>query len=94
MIATVERFEVIDWTTGGLGRAFTKFMGMEVSTKLQDDGKTLKVFLKDKRTPSGSVEQELIDSNYTQEELRDIIGMNNPRVLKQLDIEEELNEKI
>jgi hypothetical protein len=42
----VSRFEVIDHTETGTGRDFVKY-GANVELNYQDDGKTLKVFLKD-----------------------------------------------
>ncbi|KSU60729.1 MULTISPECIES: hypothetical protein [unclassified Gordonia (in: high G+C Gram-positive bacteria)] len=46
--STVTRFEVIDHTTGGEGRAYVKY---DVSAELsyQDDGRTLKVFVGDRK---------------------------------------------
>jgi hypothetical protein len=43
----VTRFEVIDHTTGGYGRILTEY-GVKVELSLQDDDKTLKVFMKDR----------------------------------------------
>jgi hypothetical protein len=43
----VSRFEVIDHTSTGTGRDFVKY-GVTVALGYQDDGKTLKVFLRDK----------------------------------------------
>jgi len=43
---TVTRFEVIDHTETGSGRDFVKY-GANVELAFQDDGHTLKVFLKD-----------------------------------------------
>ena len=42
----VTRFEVIDHTSTGTGRELVKY-GVSVSLGYQDDGTTLKVFLKD-----------------------------------------------
>lgn len=44
-VAGVKRFEVIDHAVGGEGRVLTKY-GVSVELSLQDDGETLKVFLK------------------------------------------------
>jgi len=44
----ITRFEVIDHTEGGTGRDFVKY-NCEIEMQLQDDGKTLKVFLTDKK---------------------------------------------
>lgn len=50
-LATVNRIEVVDWTesTAGGGRAYTKWIedNFQVSYQLQDDGRTLKIFLTD-----------------------------------------------
>lgn len=48
----VNRFEVIDHTESGTGRQFVKWLSYDfkVEFSLQDDGRTLKVFLMD--TPS------------------------------------------
>lgn len=43
----VTRFEVIDHTSTGTGRDFVK-CGVDVELSYQDDGDTLKVFLKEK----------------------------------------------
>lgn len=43
--AKVNRVEVIDHTPGSEGRVFTKMGVNRVEVSLQDDGKTLKVFL-------------------------------------------------
>jgi len=43
----VTRFEVIDHTWAGTGRDLVRY-GTEVEISYQDDGRTLKVFLKDK----------------------------------------------
>ena len=43
----VSRFEVIDHTWAGTGRVLANY-GCIVELSYQDDGKTLKVFLKDK----------------------------------------------
>jgi hypothetical protein len=45
--SNVDRFEVIDHTSNGQGRALVK-RGVNVELSFQDDGKTLKVFLTDK----------------------------------------------
>tara|TARA_R110002110_G_scaffold96968_1_gene249401 strand:+ start:17 stop:172 length:156 start_codon:yes stop_codon:yes gene_type:complete len=42
----VTRFEVIDHTNRGEGRVLVEY-GVNVELQLQDDGKTLKVFLSD-----------------------------------------------
>jgi hypothetical protein len=42
----VTRFEVIDHTSDGTGRAFVKY-NIKVSGDLQDDERTLKIFLTD-----------------------------------------------
>ncbi len=46
--SAVTRFEVIDHTTGGEGRAYMKY---DISAELsyQDDGRTLKVFVGDRK---------------------------------------------
>ncbi|KSZ59678.1 hypothetical protein Z045_05790 [Rhodococcus pyridinivorans KG-16] len=46
-ITKVTRFEVIDHTTGGEGRVFTKY-GVSIELSYQDDGQTLKVFVRDR----------------------------------------------
>lgn len=48
-IKQVNRFEVIDHTPAGKGRVFTKWEkeNFKVELKMQDNGKTLKVFLKE-----------------------------------------------
>jgi hypothetical protein len=43
----ITRFEVIDHTWAGTGRAFAHY-GCSVELSYQDDGKTLKVILKEK----------------------------------------------
>lgn len=45
----VNRFELIDHTDSGSGREFVKWLenNFEVRTELQDDGRTMKVFLRD-----------------------------------------------
>lgn len=48
--AKVTRFEVIDHRTNGTGRAFTAY-DCSIQLSLQDDGRTLKVFVDDP-TPS------------------------------------------
>ena len=45
--AKVTRFEVIDHTEAGEGRIIVKY-GVTVELSYQDDGRTLKVFIKDK----------------------------------------------
>lgn len=50
---TVNRVEVIDWTKSSeLGQAFSKWLDtdMNVGFDVQDDGRTLKIFLTDKET--------------------------------------------
>lgn len=46
----INRFEVIDWTAGGEGRAYVKRVYVSqkfnISSSLQDSGRTVKVFLK------------------------------------------------
>lgn len=53
-ITEVNRLEVIDWTksNGGVGRAFVKRVkdNFEVYYQMQDDGKTVKIFLIDKES--------------------------------------------
>lgn len=44
----VTRFEVIDHTTGGEGRAYVKH-DVSVELSYQDDGRTLKVFVEDQK---------------------------------------------
>lgn len=44
---SVNRFEVIDHTASGVGRTLTMY-NVEVMLSLQDNDKTLKVFLKDR----------------------------------------------
>ena len=46
----VNRVEVIDWTSSAEGRAFTKWIksDMNVGFDIQDDGRTLKIFLTDR----------------------------------------------
>lgn len=45
----VTRVEVIDHTKDGEGRAFVKWQdNLEVTLSYQDDGRTLKIFLKEK----------------------------------------------
>lgn len=46
---TVNRFEVIDHTEGGDGREMVKWKGADfkVETSVQDDGRTLKIFLRE-----------------------------------------------
>jgi hypothetical protein len=46
----VTRFEVIDHTTDGEGRVLVRH-GVAVELVLQDDGKTLKAFLRDASAP-------------------------------------------
>jgi len=46
-VEDVTRFEVIDHTESGKGRVLVKH-DIKVELSLQDDGKTLKVFLTDK----------------------------------------------
>lgn len=50
-LTQVNRIEVIDWTNNQSERAFTKWVkdNFKVSYDLQDDGKTLKIFLEDLR---------------------------------------------
>lgn len=45
-IVKVTRFEVIDHTPNGEGRVFTKRGINEIEISYQDDGRTLKIFLK------------------------------------------------
>lgn len=53
-IEKVNRFEVIDHTSGGEGRVFTKWLdNLVVELSYQDDGRTLKVFLSEKDTETG-----------------------------------------
>lgn len=48
-ISNVNRVEVIDHTTDGEGRVFVKWEeALDVTLDLQDEGKTLKVFIRDK----------------------------------------------
>ena len=42
----VTRFEVIDHTTGGRGRVYTRH-DVSIELSYQDDGRTLKVFIDD-----------------------------------------------
>lgn len=42
-----QRIEVIDHTKNGEGRAYIKRGTLEVKIQVQDDGKTLKIFIKD-----------------------------------------------
>ena len=42
----VTRFEVIDHTRGGKGRVLVEY-GVNVEVQIQDEGRTLKVFLSD-----------------------------------------------
>lgn len=44
----VTRVEVIDHTIGGAGRIFGRHSVPRVTVELQDDGRTLKVFLAEK----------------------------------------------
>ena len=47
-VANVTRFEVVDWSTGfDGGRTMVRY-GVRVELSLQDDGRTLKVFLRDR----------------------------------------------
>jgi len=43
----ISRVEVIDHSEGGEGRAYIKRGNLEVEIQVQDDGKTLKIFLSD-----------------------------------------------
>ena len=48
LLNDVTRFETIDWTDGvSMGRAFVKY-NCKVELQLQDDGRTLKVFVRDR----------------------------------------------
>ena len=47
-LPTVTRFEVIDHTASGEGRALVRY-SVAVTLSYQDDGRTLKVFLTDQR---------------------------------------------
>lgn len=49
MRTQVNRVEVIDHTAGGEGRVFTKWTEgeFEFETVIQDEGRTLKIFLKE-----------------------------------------------
>lgn len=42
----VTRFEVIDHTSEGVGRVLVQY-GVKVEVDFQDDGRTMKVFLRD-----------------------------------------------
>lgn len=42
----VTRFEVIDFTSEGVGRVLVRY-GVNVEVDIQDDGRTMKVFLRD-----------------------------------------------
>lgn len=44
----VTRFEVIDHGTGGEGRVLVKY-GVSIELSYQDDGRTLKVFVRDRQ---------------------------------------------
>jgi hypothetical protein len=50
-IKKVNRFEVIDHTWEKEGRIVVKY-GVDVEVSIQDDGKTMKIFLTDKVTNS------------------------------------------
>ena len=50
-IKKVNRFEVIDHTWEKEGRIVVKY-GVDVEVSIQDDGKTMKIFLTDKMTNS------------------------------------------
>lgn len=49
VLTKVNRIEVIDWSGKSPGRVFTKWedQNVQVSFDIQDDGKTLKIFLED-----------------------------------------------
>jgi len=50
-IKKVNRFEVIDHTSKKMGRIVVKY-GVDIDFSIQDDGKTMKIFLTDKVTNS------------------------------------------
>jgi len=56
----VNRFEVMDHTTGGQGRVYTKWILQDfvVEFSLQDEGRTLKVFLTDKKVSDEQVSDQ------------------------------------
>ncbi|MDH3042594.1 hypothetical protein QEN40_16580 [Gordonia alkanivorans] len=51
----VTRFEVIDHTTGGRGRVYSRH-DVSIELSYQDDGRTLKVFVDDPKPQSGAVD--------------------------------------
>ena len=51
--SNVTRFEVIDHTTGGEGRAYVKH-DVSIQLSLQDDARTLKVFVGDPKAGDAS----------------------------------------
>jgi len=46
-LAKATRLTVVDHTAGGQGRVFEKY-NLDIELQLQDDGHTLKVFVKDR----------------------------------------------
>lgn len=46
-ITKINRFEVIDHTSTGEGRAYIKRGNLEIEFSLQDDNQTLKIFITD-----------------------------------------------
>ena len=50
-LGEVNRIEVIDWTKSGTGRDFVKWIDSNfvVGVNYQDDGRTMKIFLTEKR---------------------------------------------
>lgn len=51
-LAKVNRFELIDHTEGGNGRVFVRYAeNIKVETSLQDNERTLKIFITDTKAP-------------------------------------------
>lgn len=46
---SIKRFEIINHSkeTNGLGREYTRYGNFEIEIQVQDDGKTLKIFISD-----------------------------------------------
>ncbi len=57
----VTRFEVIEHTSTSVGRAYVKY-GVSVSLDIQDDGRTLKVFISDSEIATSGEVRERISS--------------------------------
>ena len=60
-LSEVTRVEVIDYSSDGPGRPLIRH-GVSVKLSLQDDGRTLKVFLGDSAIPPETVRAQIADA--------------------------------